>query len=178
MAAFKVVVFLLLGLALAVNASTAIHKANNHAFRHHEYIRRASLNTQHEVMFVIKHRNMEKLEKELYEVSDPASGKYGMHWSRTQIDDLTRNDASTQAVRDFFALNGIMEATDKSKSGDLYLYASATLSKWEELFGAEFHEYTDANTGFNLIRSKEMTIPSIISEHVDMISSYKNLLRC
>jgi tripeptidyl-peptidase-1 len=162
---------LLLVLLVSVVCSTMLVKrANEHAFKHHNYVQRANRNALHEVMFSVNHNNIDKLEKELYKVADPKSPSFRNHWSLGQVEDFTRNEASTKAVRDYFEANGIMEATDKAKSGDLYLYATAPLSKWEELLGAEFHEYIDANTGKKIVRSIKMTIPEGLAGHIFHVS--------
>jgi Pro-kumamolisin, activation domain len=52
---------------------------------------RAPADLEHEVMFVIKPRNMDKLERIVHEISDPNHAKYGQHLTRDQVTEITGN---------------------------------------------------------------------------------------
>jgi Pro-kumamolisin, activation domain len=45
----------------------------------------------HEVIFVMKQKNMEELTRFLHDVSDPLSDNYGQHMTRTGVIELTAN---------------------------------------------------------------------------------------
>eukprot|EP01031_Cornospumella_fuschlensis_P010120 gene10120-12405_t len=73
-----------------------------------DYVRRNSADqTQmHEVVFAVKQRNLDQIEKILFEVSDPANPKYGQYLSREEVGRLTENRDSTVKIQQFLLKNG------------------------------------------------------------------------
>ena len=149
-----------------------VMKAVERAKSHHTYVTRAVSSDEVEVMFSVKHSNANKLEEELMKVSDPYSPSYGQHWTKQEVIDFTKNDASTAAIREYFDRNGITEV--KATDDKLYLFARASVAIWESLLGAEFHEYVNGNTQKKLLRSDEMTIPAVLHDHVTHLSGVVN----
>jgi Pro-kumamolisin, activation domain len=52
---------------------------------------RASPDVEHEVAFLMKPRNMDKLERLVNEISDPQHPKYGQHLTQEQLTQMTGN---------------------------------------------------------------------------------------
>lgn len=56
----------------------------------------ASATAEHEVVFAVNQKNLDQLERILFEVSDPKNEKYGQYLNRQQVANLTSNAAGTE----------------------------------------------------------------------------------
>jgi hypothetical protein len=62
-------------------------------------IGKAKAEATHQVVFAIKQQNLDELEQILWDVSNPASAKYGQHLTRDQVLEITRNEEATEKVK-------------------------------------------------------------------------------
>ena len=98
----------------------------------------------HEVVFAVKQRNLDRLERILSEVSNPKNeAKYGKYLTRKDIADLTANPKATEAITNFLLENGAT-ITKKTRYGE-YVTARAKVSTWEKLFATEFYQFHPEN---------------------------------
>ena len=121
----------------------------------------------HEVVFVVKLRNMEKLTKILHDVSDPLSDNYGYHLTKDQVSDLTSNPEAKANIMAYLNSNGA-DVVSETLGGE-YVTATAPVIVWEMIFNTEFYEFQQTHhngDSHDLIRAEEYWIPTELDEHV------------
>jgi tripeptidyl-peptidase-1 len=128
----------------------------------------------HDVVFAIKQRNMDELEKIFYAVSDPRNPKYGKHLTydqvRTgsasrrqthnlcimQVTNLTSNMEATVQVQQWLEHNGAT-IVHTTKRGD-YIKARASINTWEHLLSTTFFQFSHKTQG-RILRAKVYSLP-------------------
>ena len=135
-----------------LDATTDNSKSLNslHAFRelatglsaHADFVRgsRASPTEVHDVVFVVKEKNMEDLKRILFDVSDPDSPNYGNHLTPKQVEDLVSNPEAHQEVVAYLTAAGATVMHGQSK-GEC-ITARAEIGVWESMLNTEFHVYS------------------------------------
>eukprot|EP01032_Pedospumella_encystans_P018132 gene18132-20648_t len=93
----------------------------------------------HRVVIVRKQNNLNKLEKILLDVSDPASTNYGNHLPKESIATLTANPEAVKYIKDFLVANNIHD-WNASRYDD-YISAVGPVHVWERLFDTQFYEF-------------------------------------
>lgn len=126
--------------------------------------KRAHPNHSHEVLFAVQQNNLDIIESILLDVSDPLSLDYGKHKNRSEIAALTRNDESVFVITDFLHSQGITQV-DKSPYCE-YIFAVAPVHQWERIFNTRFHELEQTEMELTYVRAPEITLPSILKDHV------------
>ena len=124
----------------------------------------------HEVVFVIVQRNMDKLTRILYDLSDPLSSDYGRHWTRDRIFELTSNPESHHAVVSYLQRNGVSFISETL--GGEYVTASASVAVWERIFNTEFFVFHQSHSDGKvekLVRAERYWIPSELDSHVESV---------
>lgn len=126
------------------------------------------------ITFAVKQRNLDTLEKILYEVSDPKSAKYGKFLTRDEVATLTANTEATDAIKSFLTSKNI---NSKSTLHGEYVTASATIQQWEDLLHAEFYsfQHESKNEMKAVERANSYVLPSEIVDHVDAVFNLINL---
>ena len=131
---------------------------------------RMSNDYNHEVIFVIKQKNMEELTRFLHDVSDPLSDNYGQHMTRTGVMELTANPEGRNSVLEYLHATG---ATVVSETlGSEYITAAAPISVWEKMFDCEFfmfHQTLEDMTIKKVVRTESYSIPAILNSHVESV---------
>jgi tripeptidyl-peptidase I len=124
----------------------------------------------HDVIFVVKRLNVDKMELNLQEISDHTNPKYGHHLTKKMIDEITSNPTSRRHVMDHLTAIGATIISD-TPYGDHHITARATVGLWEELFQTEFHSYTHASEKRNLkvLRARKYSIPLSLDAHVSSV---------
>jgi tripeptidyl-peptidase-1 len=123
----------------------------------------------HEVVFSVKQKNLDALEKLFYDVSNPQNKeKYGKFLNRKEVAELTSNTVAADAVTSFLLKNGLT-ITKKTPYGE-YITARGKVSQWETLFNTEFYEFQhmDANKK-PVLRALEYSLPIELTEHVNTV---------
>ena len=125
----------------------------------------------HEVVFAIRQKNMDELTRILHDVSDPLSPNYGQHLTRKEVDDLTSNPESRDAVVSYLNLNGA-SVTSETLSGE-YVRAKAPIAVWEVMFNTEFftfHKTHHVNQRVEkVIRAEKYWVPRELDLHVESV---------
>lgn len=124
----------------------------------------------HEVIFVIRQKNIGFLIDILRDVSNPASREFGQHLSKLDVDQLTSNPASRDAVCSFLRSNGVT-VVSQSKNG-LYISAKARISLWERIFNTKFYNFRRTRRNGhvdNIVRAERYWIPRELKEHVESV---------
>jgi len=128
-----------------------------------------SLDEVHDVVFAVKQRNLDALEKILFEVSDPDSPKYGKHLSRAEVADLTANAVATDYVINYLKREGV-EDVKKTLYGE-YITARAPLALWQKVFSTTFYAFKHAEnkSSKEIYRASEYSLDSELDEHLTAV---------
>jgi len=151
-----------------------MHDANSHVLRPDYKITGVSHpDTPHSVVFAVKPKNTEILDKVLHEVSDPASPKYGQHWTRQQVADLTVNEEGVKAISEY--LTKLRVPFKISKYGQ-YITATTRVSLLEQMFEATFFTYEQIEGHYRpTARAHEYSVDAEIYEHVQTVLNLVDL---
>lgn len=150
------------------NKHIHMERANDLAKNLYSLKRRAQADDLHTVVIAIKQRNMETLERILYEVSDPRSEKYGQHMTNKEIEELTASHESTSYVIDYLQQNDITDIK-QTPHGD-YITATAPIRVFEKMLNCEFHVYgARDHEDFVITRTSNYFLEEHVVEHVATI---------
>lgn len=124
----------------------------------------------HEIILVIRQRNMLELKRILNDVSDPMSLNYAQYLTGKEVADLTSNPEARNAVVTYLQANGVSTISE-TMYGD-YITANAPVSVWEKVLSTVF--YTFNHTQLNgvveqLVRAESYSIPIELTNHVDCV---------
>jgi tripeptidyl-peptidase I len=155
-----------------------------HAFResvdgldsHPDFLKgnRASASELHEIVMVIKEKNLDELTRILHDISDPLSVNYGNHMTYQEIDELTSNPVAHQEVVAYLSAAGATVIFAESQ-GEC-ITARADIGTWERMFNAEFHSYHKVSavsaslwpegSKTEFFRADKYSVPSGLDDHV------------
>lgn len=127
-----------------------------------------STDATHSVVFVVEQRNLDRLDEVLAEVSSPSSPKYGQYLTRAQVDDLTGNPDSHDAIVKYLKAFPEIEIEKESPLGN-YIFAKAPVATWEEMFHCKFAEYAVMNYPNTVVRSDVLYVPRELDGHVSTV---------
>ena len=139
---------------------------------------RAPKTASHDVIFVVKQRNMDELTRILHDVSDPTSQNYGNHLTRDEVIHLTSNPESHDEIMAYLKAAGATVTLVEHSKGTIT--ANAPISTWERMLNTEFYSYSlpssvvrnnilDVRNTANLhtfVRTEEYSIPLALNSHV------------
>lgn len=124
----------------------------------------------HEVIFVVRQRNMDGLTKILHDISNPESANFGQHLTREEVAKLTTNPLSRDTIISYLESHG---ATILSETyyGE-YITANAPIEIWERLLNTEFFSFqrTQPNGHVSkIVRTERYWIPTELDSHVESV---------
>ena len=155
-----------------VNRNTAINKLPisklNRA--HSEHI--------HEVMFMIKQKNIDELERQLLLVSDPSSSSYLKFWTADEIANLCGNEKGRNQLMKYLSDKGVTSFTE-TLNGEIIL-ARSKIIVWENMFQTEFYEFEHTSTKVffgkqtnsykkHFVRAESYEIPRDLEDAVESV---------
>ena len=140
---------------------------------------RAHSSTAHDVIFLVKQRNMDELTRILHDVSDPRSENYGNHLTSEEVIDLTSNPEShDETVAYLTAAGATVVLVEHGGS----ITARAPISLWERMLNTEFYTYSlplenaVAEPGggataatFTFVRTEKYSVPIGLDAHVSHV---------
>jgi tripeptidyl-peptidase-1 len=133
---------------------------------------RSDSSKMHEVVFVVKSRNMESLKMTLYDISDIKSPNYGKHLTRAQLSELTANPEGNAILTRSLSAYPELSVVKRSRD-NRFITVIAPLSVWEKLFSAEFYSFFRTNrfgeVDLVLDRAMSYEVPAPLSEHLDAV---------
>mmetsp|Transcript_40941 Transcript_40941/g.41814 ORF Transcript_40941/g.41814 Transcript_40941/m.41814 type:complete len:195 (-) Transcript_40941:55-639(-) len=122
----------------------------------------------HELIFMVKQKNMDALTKYLEEISNPSSPKYGQHLTPDEVHKMTQNTEGTEAVKNFVTDNG-GEIVDISSDGST-IKAQASVALWEKLLHTTFQTFQNTERPEDtLLRTNQYSLPSELASQVSTI---------
>jgi tripeptidyl-peptidase I len=125
----------------------------------------------HEIIFVLRQKNLDKLIRFIDDVSDPRSVNFGQHMTKEEIDTLTVIPDARTALLKYLRSNGANVTSETFLSGD-YIKASAAISTWERVLNTEFytfHRTLDDGRINRVIRAEKYWVPKELNEHVHSV---------
>jgi len=122
----------------------------------------------HELAFVVKPKNLDKLEATVLDLTDPTSQNYRKWLSRVELRDLTRNEEGLSALKAVLSSHPDVQVLSEASSGEL-VRAHAPASTWERLLSTEFHVWQHAVSNVSAIRASEYFLPESLRAHVNGI---------
>jgi tripeptidyl-peptidase-1 len=158
------------GLLACVSAFQYVHMERGNVELREDFSRLGEANSArfHEVVFAVRQKNADALEKLFYEVSDPKSSKYGQYLNRRQVADLTANPEATEFVRKFLQDQGatVVKTTPYGE----YITAMASVQTWSKMFATTFYEFQHENKNTKpVVRCTHYSLPQELSAHVESV---------
>ena len=153
-------------------------KSNREQFSAHSqseitYISKADGNERHSVIFAVANRNILELTTVLEDVSNPTSPNYGKHWSKQEVVEFTVNREAHEAITNH--LSAIAEVViDKETLNGEYIFATAPVHVWEDMFATTLHSYTVDGT--HIIRAEDYSLPANLHGHVSTVFNIVHFL--
>lgn len=129
---------------------------------------RADPDVQHTIGFGILQKNQDRLQQVLMEVSTPGNPNYGKHWTKEQLDELTRNQEGHDRVLAVLQSMPDVEIERETRNGG-YIYAKAPIRVWENLFQTEFFVFKADHIHDSVIRCKVIHIPASMQGDVAIV---------
>jgi len=157
-------------LLISVYCSTTTHDSH-----YYSTLIRSNKSKVIDITFSVKQKNLDELEKILYEVSDPKSVKYGKYLNRDAVAVLTANPEATSKITTFLKAKNINISRITLKGE--YITASATVEQFEELFKTELFtfEHTSKIENKRIERASKYTLPFELQQYVEAVFNLINL---
>lgn len=130
----------------------------------------------HNVVFVVRQKNIDELKRILYDVSDPTSANYGNHMTHQEIHDLVSDSIAYEEVVQYLTTAGAILVHEESQ-GEC-ITARAEVGLWERMLNTKFHSYAKVSpaeptkwpsTQMVFYRSDDYSVPVGLDEHVESI---------
>jgi tripeptidyl-peptidase-1 len=132
--------------------------------------------TVHETVWAVV-QNTAMLRDELIAVSDPASPRYGQHYTFDEVGDLVANEKATNAVVTFLTQQNcdVISVTPRGE----YIRAAATVKVWNEILDADFQYYVSSSKrgedDMKIIRTVKYSIPEELTDSVYFVGNTVSL---
>ncbi|EXV06545.1 peptidase S53 family protein [Metarhizium robertsii] len=139
---------------------------------HQQWIKgqQASGSTVVPVRIALKQSNLEKAEDYLLQVSDPASPKYGQHFTTQQIVDLfAPSEQSINQVKTWLVSSGIPAGSIALSNSKGWINFNTTASELESLLKTKFYLYTNNATDGVYFGTEAYSLPHDVSSLVDFV---------
>jgi tripeptidyl-peptidase-1 len=128
--------------------------------------RQASENDVLDLVFIIKPKNTDELERIVLDVSNPKSPNYGKHMTKIDIDNLTINREGIEAFMNYVSRISDLHVT-RSVGG--HIHATASVKSWQELLNTKFYVFTESERNQSVVRTTEYYLPVEIATHVECV---------
>ncbi|KAI3324132.1 tripeptidyl-peptidase 1 precursor [Xylariaceae sp. AK1471] len=123
----------------------------------------------------LKQSNFPELERQLYEVSDPASSKYGQHLSADEVEELVKPSKETSdLVHEWLGDNGIVPASYSAAKD--WITVALPISAIEQLLDTEYHIF-EHKDGAKVARAPKWSLPNHLHGHIDTIQPTNSFFR-
>jgi len=146
----------------------------------------AARETQHELTFSVRARNIEALETLLNEhLAHPDSPRYQQWLSFDEVKAMTYDAEASKATKEWLAMHGASVSSESSNG--FFIKATASIETWEIMLETKFHVFEDThpsarsnsdsykNSNSNsttsrlYLRARSHTVPSHMEKHIAAI---------
>ncbi|KAG8410000.1 hypothetical protein J3458_019071 [Metarhizium acridum] len=166
---------ILLGGLMPAIVATPVDQYKVHEQRgplHQQWIRgqQASGSTFVPVRIALKQSNLEKAKDYLLQVSDPASPKYGQHFTTQQVVDLfAPSEQIINQVKTWLVSSGISAGLIALSNSKGWINFNTTASELESLLKTKFYLYTNNVTDGVYFGTEAYSLPHDVSSLVDLV---------
>ncbi|TFY50872.1 hypothetical protein EVJ58_g10852 [Rhodofomes roseus] len=167
--------FLVLGLILpglssgmSTRRSLQVHETRGDPPSGFTFTGAAAPNTVLTLRFALKQSNSSGIIDALYDVSTPSSDNYGMYLSKEAVQAYMAPTNKTSTAVNAWLSENDLQATSLSGAGD-WLSVQMLVSTANDLLGANFSVFTKSATGQQAIRTLNYSIPSDLTDHLDLV---------
>ncbi|KAI0199767.1 tripeptidyl-peptidase 1 precursor [Astrocystis sublimbata] len=123
----------------------------------------------------LKQSNFDELEKQLYEVSDPDSSKYGNHLSAEQVEELVKPSKETSdLIHEWLGDHGIVPSSYSAAKD--WVTVKLPISDIERLLDTEYHIF-EHKDGAKVARAPSWSLPNHLHDHIDTIQPTNSFFR-
>ena len=125
---------------------------------------------EHQVIFVVRQKNIYELAKKLLDASNPEDRNFGRHLSSEEVARLTSNPESRNQV--ISNLNAIGATVISETLNGEYITANAPIAVWERLFRTKFFTFRQTLQNgdvLDIVRAEEYWIPTNLDMHVESV---------
>jgi tripeptidyl-peptidase-1 len=126
---------------------------------------------QIKLTFAVKQQNIDLIEEKLLEVSDPASPKFGQHWSAKEIHEFLKpKDESLEILLDWFNYYNIDEdSIEYLSSNKDFIRVTTTIEVANEMLHTEYAYWTNKDGNKKMRVKDKYYVPTTIAEHLDFV---------
>ncbi|KAJ6508106.1 family S53 protease [Mycena vulgaris] len=128
----------------------------------------ASADTMLHLRMALKQSDPTGLEQALHDVSTPSSPLYGKHLTSEEVASYTKPSADSFDAVVSWLKNKQLPFSAASHAGD-WLQFSISVEKANEYFGADFSVFTHDETGSELVRTLEYSVPAELKSHIKIL---------
>lgn len=162
--------------ALALSATAAIESRSPYAVkgshpvpRGWEAVDRAPASHPIELRIGLKQDRFEDLDRQLYEVSDPAHSDYGKHMTAEDVNELVRpSDESLDLVHEWLEEHGIAADNLRYTPAKDWIKINLPVEKVEEMLDTEYFSWV-RDDGLTAVRTPEWSLPMHLHDHISTI---------
>lgn len=133
---------------------------------------RAEPSLHHEIVFSIKQRNIEELEKILLDRSTPGTLNYQKWLTFEEVGRMTSNEHASNAIMHWINSKPDSKITWISTRKE-YIKATAPIAVWETAFNTTFFKWNDLSPHSKykdfIIRAEEYSLPEELVEHLHAV---------
>ncbi|KAI1183607.1 tripeptidyl-peptidase 1 precursor [Nemania serpens] len=115
------------------------------------------------------------LEKQLYEVSDPAHSRYGQHLTAEEVEEFVKPTKETSdLVHEWLGDHGIVPSSYSAAKD--WITVALPISDIERLLDTEYHIF-EHKDGSRVARAPSWSLPSHLHAHIDTIQPTNSFFR-
>lgn len=121
----------------------------------------------------LRRRNMDKLDKIFWEVSDPNHENYGNHLKHDEMRDLiSPGPAALTTVTNWLEANGITQYSIARHEDSIAF--ETTADKVEQLLGVKYAMYENEKTKQRVQKALgQMVVPDAVAQHVEVVAGHR-----
>lgn len=126
----------------------------------------------HECTFYLKNPHKQELEDLLLKISDPKNEMYGKHLTKSQIDEMSKNEEGEKAVLNYLHSIGDIHVEKVATS---HIKAISTIANWEKVFNTEYFEVQMPEDSQIYYRCKTYYLPTEVAQYVSTVTGTDQL---
>ncbi|KAF7368229.1 Family S53 protease [Mycena venus] len=159
---------ILLSTVCSVSNGLIVHEKRNAIPAGFVLSRSAPSDTMLDLRMALKQSDTAGLEQALNAVSTPGNPAYGRHLTSEEVASYTKPSAETIDAATSWLKQRKLFHRAVSHAGD-WLQFSIPVEKANEYFGANFSVFTHTDTGSEIVRTLEYSLPAELTNHIKVL---------